>query len=61
MFADDTNLFLSHNDITLLFQNINNELVRVSDWFKTNKLSPNIDKTKWIFFHPNHKKKSYTK
>ena len=46
MFADDTNLFHSDENITELFQQMNKELKRVSTWFKANKLSFNIDKTK---------------
>ncbi|XP_065671724.1 uncharacterized protein LOC136089600 [Hydra vulgaris] len=55
MFADDTNLFMSHKSITL-FSCLNIELIKISDWFKTNKLSLNIDKTKWVLFHPLIKK-----
>ena len=52
MFADDTNLFLSHKNIDTLFSNMNRELENVSAWFKSNKLSLNVDKTKWFLFHP---------
>ena len=31
--------------------NINNELAKVNDWLKINKLSLNIDKTKFMIFH----------
>ena len=50
MFADDTNLFLSDENISELFQQMNKELKSVSTWFKANKLSINIDKTKWTLF-----------
>ena len=46
MFADDTNLFISDENIGELFEQMNNELKSVSTWFKANKLSINIDKTK---------------
>ena len=46
MFADDTNLFLSHKNIDTLFAIMNVELENVSTWFKSNKLSLNVDKTK---------------
>ena len=52
MFADDTNLFLSDENISELFQRMNKELKSVSTWFKVNKLSINIDKTKWTIFYP---------
>ena len=46
MFADDTNLFISDENIGELFQKMNKELKSGSTWFKANKLSINIDKTK---------------
>ena len=45
LFADDTNLTLSHSNVLTLPPNINDELVNVSNWFKLNKLSININKT----------------
>ena len=51
MFADATNLSLSDENIGKLFQQMN-KLKSVSTWFKANKLSINIDKTKWTIFHP---------
>ena len=44
--ADYTNLFLSDENRTELFQQMNTELERISTWFKANKLCINIDKTK---------------
>ena len=52
MFADDASLFLSHKNIDTLFAIMNVELENVSTWFKSNKLSLNVDKTKWSLFHP---------
>ena len=46
IFADDTNLFLFHKDLDTLFGSINVELENVSTWFKSHKLSLNVDKTK---------------
>ena len=57
MFADDTNLFLSDENISGLFQQMNKQLKSVSTWFKANKLSINIDKTKWTIFYPTSKKR----
>ena len=57
MFADDTNLFISDENIGELFQQMNNKLKSVSTWFKANKLSINIDKTKRTIFHPTSKKR----
>ena len=46
MFADDTNIFYSHKSIDTLNNILNIELTKVSEWFKSNKLSLNISKTK---------------
>ena len=46
MFADDTNLFYSHKNITTLFQIVNSELKLVNEWFLANKLSLNAKKKK---------------
>jgi len=45
MFADDTNLFLSHKDPTDLQIILNEELQKIAIWFKCNKLSLNTKKT----------------
>ena len=50
MFADDTNLFYSHNNIKILFKNANDELEKHLQWFKANKLSLNEGKTKFTLF-----------
>ena len=50
MFADDTNLFYSSNSVRDLFTTVNNELKEISDWFKSNKLSLNVKKTKYTLF-----------
>ena len=56
MLADDTNLFFSHNDINVLFEKMNKKLANVSDWFYANKLSLNVKKTRYSFFHKSSKK-----
>ena len=56
MFADDTNLFFSHSDINILFEKMNKELTNVSNWFNANKLSLNVKKAKFSFFHKPSKK-----
>jgi hypothetical protein len=57
MFADDTNLFLSDKNINNLLSNMNIELAKVTTWFKANKLSLNVKKTKWSLFHSASKKR----
>jgi hypothetical protein len=51
MFADDTNIFFSHKNITDLVAIVNQELAKVSTWLKINKLSLNVTKTHFILFH----------
>ena len=55
MFADDTNLVISDENISEEFQQMNKEPKSVSTWFKANKLSSNIVKAKWTIFHPTFK------
>ena len=57
MFGDDTNFSLSDGNISELFQQMKKKLKSVSTWFKVNKLSINIDKTKWTIFYPTSKKR----
>ena len=57
MFADDTNLFMSNSNIKQLFSDMNIELAKVSTWFKANRLSLNVDKTKWTLFHSSSRKR----
>ena len=56
MFADDTNLFYSNENITSLFEVVNKELININIWFQANKLSLNAKKTKYVFFHKSRKK-----
>ena len=56
MFADDTNLFYTHKYIRCLFSDVNKELTNVNEWFVVNKLSLNVKKTKYSFFHKPSKK-----
>ena len=50
MSADDTTLFFKHKELGVLYTTINVELVKISQWFKLNKLSLNIKKTNYIVF-----------
>lgn len=51
LFTDDTNLVASHTNINELIQLVNDKLLKITDWFKNNKLFLNINKTNYIFFH----------
>ena len=50
MFADNTNFFYSHHQIKTFFETVNCELKNISQWFRANKLSLNIKKTKYTLF-----------
>ena len=50
LFADDTNIFCSHEDVSLLCAQISNELRKLSVWFAVNKLSLNVSKTNYMIF-----------
>ena len=68
LYADDTNLVSSlcsfnvnisnhvfPEDMSTLSSNINSELQLITDWLEINKLSLNIKKTKFMFFHYHQK------
>ena len=48
LFADDTTILFSTNDIVSQIPLINSELLEVSNWFKANKLSANATKTNYM-------------
>ncbi len=50
LFADDTTIYDTSNDINRLYVSINENLNSLADWFKANKLSLNINKTNYMLF-----------
>ena len=56
IFADDTNFFNSNKGINTVFVKVNDELQRIKEWFISNKLSRNLIKTNYSFFHKPSKK-----
>ena len=50
LFADDSNVFFSHKNPDCLIQTVNSELKKVTQWIRANKLSLNIQKTKYMLF-----------
>ena len=58
MFADDTNFFFEHSNINTLFKTVNDELIKINEWFSANKLSLNVGKTKFPLFHKSGKRYS---
>ena len=51
LFADDTTIVYTSNDIQTLFQVVNQDLEMANDWFRANKLSINAQKTHYLLFH----------
>ena len=49
-FANNTDLFCSDSDIRTVFEIANKELGQISDWLLVNKLSLNVEKTKYMLF-----------
>ena len=41
----------AHNDVSHISSQINSELLKISDWLTVNKLSLNVQKTKFLVFH----------
>ena len=41
----------AHNDVSHISSQINWELLKISDWLTVNKLSLNVEKTKFMVFH----------
>jgi hypothetical protein len=50
LFADDTNALTRGPDLNNLIDFVNCELHKLSIWFKANKMSVNIKKTKYMIF-----------
>ena len=53
-FADDTNLFLTGNNLNEMYELFNSELEKVYQWFLLNKLTINLDKTNYMVFRPHN-------
>ena len=53
MYADDTNIFLSGNNITHMTDILNTEMQSLSSWLQCNRLSLNVDKTHVMVFSLN--------
>lgn len=55
MYADDTALLFPTPSLNTAAHIINNELLKISEWFTTNRLTLNTDKTKYLIFRSPHK------
>ena len=58
LFADDTNLFFSGRHPVHLNNLVNEEIPKFSQWLMANKLTLNVDKTKFMIFKSRQKRAS---
>ena len=56
LFADDTNIFLSHEKLSTIESVVNSEFLELTNWFKVNRLSLNAEKTNYMVFKSRQKK-----
>ena len=45
LFSDDTTVYVQHDSIDGAIQILNSELTKVAEWFDSNKLTVNVNKT----------------
>ena len=53
VFADDTGIFCQGKDIIALINTARDILTKIDEWFSSNKLTLNVDKTCFIIFKSN--------
>ena len=58
LFADDTSIFISNEKLEELETIVNSELVNISYWLISNKLTLNISKSNFIIVHPPQKRET---
>ena len=59
LFADDTTILSTHKDTKLLYEQANNELDKLQNWLRLNKLSINVNKTNYVIFSNKKEKQDY--
>ena len=50
LFADNTSSMAEHSNLNDLISFKNDELHKLANWFKSNKMAVNVSKTKYIIF-----------
>ena len=50
MYADDSNVFISGDNSNELIEIANSDLIKICQWLNANKLSLNLNKTKYMLF-----------
>jgi hypothetical protein len=56
LFADDTLCLAEHKNLLDLILYVNDELCKLANWFRADKMAVNISKTNYIIFHTKGKK-----
>jgi hypothetical protein len=56
LFADDTSCLAEHKNLHDLILYVNDELRKLANWFRANRMAVNISKTNYIIFHTKGKK-----
>ena len=56
LYADDSNLLIKGNDLQSICHDLNDELTKICDYFKANKLKLNTGKTKLVCFRKKRSK-----
>jgi hypothetical protein len=56
LFADDTTGLDSDSNLHNLLTRVSTELTKLADWFLSNRMAINVNKTKYIIFHVPSKK-----
>lgn len=59
MYADDTTLLFSASDPNTLQCQMNNNMLKIAQWFENNQLTLNIKKTKFMIFGTAHSLNNY--
>ena len=59
LFADDTTLQLEGESIEQLLESATQELIKIQDWFISNRLTLNIKKTSYMIFFPESETLTY--
>jgi len=60
MYADDTNIFLHHKDPNILLKNAQIGIEDMTNWLVANKLTFNIEETKFMLFNLQKQNKNLT-
>ena len=59
LFSDYKTILSTHKDAKLLYEQANNELDKLQNWLRLNKLSINVNKTNYIIFSNKKEKQDY--